>query len=53
VVDAKILQPVTLGEKMMCDVFFGVKNLFNRQYQVIAGYPMPPEELYGGVSVRF
>ena len=53
VVDAKILQPVKLGEKMKCDVFFGVKNMFNRQYQVLAGYPAAPEELYGGVSVRF
>ena len=53
VVDAKILQTVKLSEKMACDVFFGVKNLFNRQYQVIAGYPAAPEEVYGGVSVRF
>ncbi|HXY55784.1 MAG TPA: TonB-dependent receptor [Nitrospirota bacterium] len=53
VVDAKILQPVKFGQKVTCDVFFGIKNMFNRQYQVIAGYPMPPEELYGGVSVRF
>ncbi len=53
VADGKILHPVKLGQKMTCDVFFGVKNIFNRQYQVIAGYPMPPEELYGGVSVRF
>ncbi|HET6365342.1 MAG TPA: TonB-dependent receptor [Nitrospirota bacterium] len=53
VVDAKILQPVKLGEKMKCDVFFGVKNMFNRQYQVLAGYPAAPEELYGGVSVQF
>ena len=53
VVDAKILQPVKLGEKMTCDVFFGVKNMFNRQYQVLAGYPAAPEEVYGGVSVRF
>jgi outer membrane cobalamin receptor len=53
VVDAKILQPVKLGKKMECDVFFGVKNLFNRQYQVLAGYPAAPEEVYGGVSVRF
>jgi outer membrane cobalamin receptor len=53
VVDAKILQPVKLGEKMKCDVFFGVKNMFNRKYEVLAGYPMPPEELYGGVSVQF
>ena len=53
VADAKILQPVKLGEKLECDVFFGVKNMFNRQYQVLAGYPAAPEEVYGGVSVRF
>jgi outer membrane cobalamin receptor len=53
VVDTKILQPIKLGAKLTCDVFFGVKNMFNRQYQVIAGYPAPPEELYGGVSVQF
>ncbi len=53
VVDTKISQPVKLGEKTRCDVFFGVKNAFNRQYQIVGGYPMPPEELYGGVSVQF
>jgi vitamin B12 transporter len=53
VVDAKILQPVRLGEKTGCDVFFGVKNMFNRQYQAIAGYPAAPQEVYGGVSFRF
>jgi outer membrane cobalamin receptor len=53
VADAKILQPVKLGEKLECDVFFGIKNMFNRQYQVLAGYPAAPEEVYGGVSVRF
>ena len=53
VVDAKILQPVLMGNKIACDVFFGIKNMFDRQYQVLAGYPMPPEELYGGISVRF
>jgi outer membrane cobalamin receptor len=53
VVDAKIVQPVKLGQKMKCDVYVGVKNLFNRQYEVLAEYPMPPEELYGGVSLQF
>jgi outer membrane cobalamin receptor len=53
VVDGKISHPVKLGGKVKSDVFFGVKNLFNRQYQILAGYPMPPEEVYGGVSVQF
>jgi outer membrane cobalamin receptor len=53
VVDSKILQPVRLGEKLECDIFFGFKNMFNRQYQVLAGYPAAPKEVYGGVSVRF
>ncbi len=53
VVDGKISQPVRLGRKVKSDIFLGVKNLFNRQYQILAGYPMPPEEVYGGVSVQF
>jgi outer membrane cobalamin receptor len=53
VVDAKIMQPVKVGRNLKCDAYVGVKNLFNRQYEILAGYPMPPEELYGGVSLQF
>ncbi len=53
VADAKITQPVVLGQNVKADVYVGVKNMFNREYQVNAGYPMPPLEWFGGASFVF
>jgi len=53
VVDAKILQPLTFGSHLKADLFVGIKNLTNRSYEVIAEYPMPPTEVYAGLTARF
>ncbi len=53
VADAKVSQPVQMGGRVRTDVYLGIKNMFNREYQVIAGYPMPPKEVFGGVSLQF
>ena len=53
VADAKVSQPVQLGQNMRVEVYAGVKNMFNRQYEVNAGYPMPGREWYGGASLVF
>ncbi len=53
VADAKVSQPVVLSQKVKTEVYAGVKNMFNRQYEVNAGYPMPGREWYGGVSAVF
>jgi vitamin B12 transporter len=53
VADIKILQPLTLGAYVKTDLFLGVKNITNRSYQASGGYPMPPTEVYGGLTVRF
>jgi vitamin B12 transporter len=53
VVDAKISQPLTIGSYLKTDLYAGIKNLTNRSYQVIGGYPMPPTEVYGGLTVKF
>ncbi len=53
VVDGKITQEIAFSQRVKGNVFFGEKNIFNRQYQVVGGYPMPPAEVYGGVSVQF
>jgi vitamin B12 transporter len=53
VVDAKILQPLTFGSYLKTDLFVGIKNLTNRSYEVIAEYPMPPTEVYAGLTARF
>ncbi len=53
VLDMKILQPVELWKYAKADLFAGIKNITNRSYNVSAGYPMPPTEVYGGLTVRF
>ncbi|HUJ18167.1 MAG TPA: TonB-dependent receptor [Nitrospirota bacterium] len=53
VADAKLSQPVELGQKVKAEIYAGVKNMFNREYQVNAGYPMPGREWFGGVSLVF
>jgi outer membrane receptor protein involved in Fe transport len=34
-------------------VFATVDNLFNRRYQVVAGYPMPGVNAAGGFDLHF
>jgi outer membrane cobalamin receptor len=53
VADIKISQPLTVGPYIKTDLFIGVKNIANRSYQVSGGYPMPPTEVYGGLTVKF
>jgi outer membrane receptor protein involved in Fe transport len=53
VFDAKIQQPVTLASYAKTDFFVGVKNMFDRKYEVSGGYPMPPTEFYGGLTIMF
>ncbi len=53
VADAKVSQPVVLSQKVKTEVYAGVKNMTNRQYEVNAGYPMPGREWYGGLSAAF
>ena len=53
VADAKITQPVSFGQNTKGEVFIGEKNIFNRQYSTAKGYPMPPAEVFGGVTVKF
>jgi outer membrane cobalamin receptor len=35
------------------DIFVGMKNMFNRKYETVQGYPMPGPEVYGGVAFEF
>ncbi|HTG01535.1 MAG TPA: TonB-dependent receptor, partial [Nitrospirota bacterium] len=53
VVNGKITDTVASGKDLKMDVFLGMNNLFNRKYEVSKGYPMPPQELYGGVTLTF
>jgi outer membrane receptor for ferrienterochelin and colicins len=42
--------PLSFGEG---EIFITGKNLLDREYETQRGYPMPPLEIIGGISVRF
>jgi vitamin B12 transporter len=52
-VDGKIIATLTPEKGSNMDLFVGMKNMFNRKYETIAGYPMPPQELYCGITAQF
>jgi outer membrane cobalamin receptor len=51
VYDAKIAEKI--GRGAGGEVYFAVTNIFDRKYDVVQGYPMPPKEIRGGVSFSF
>jgi len=53
VADAKVTMPISLGRHVKGEIFIGEKNIFNRKYSTVKGYPMPPAEVSGGIALRF
>lgn len=53
VMDGKITHKINLFSGIKGDLFVGVNNIFDKEYEVVKGYPMPPREFYGGLSVAF
>jgi outer membrane cobalamin receptor len=53
VLDGKVTRTVLSRQSMKGEVFFGMNNIFDREYRTIKNYPMPPKEIYGGVAVQF
>jgi outer membrane cobalamin receptor len=53
VLDGKVTQTVLSRQSLKGEVFFGMNNIFDREYRTIKNYPMPPKEIYGGVAVQF
>jgi outer membrane cobalamin receptor len=52
-VDGKITEVLSVQKGLKTEIFIGMKNMFNRKYEVVQGYPMPPQELYGGLTAQF
>lgn len=44
---------LTLPIRSNIDLFAIVDNVFNQDYQVLSGYPMPGTTAYGGLSIRW
>jgi outer membrane cobalamin receptor len=53
VIDGKITQTVYQRESSRGSIVIGMNNIFDRKYETVKGYPMPPAEVYGGVSIQF
>lgn len=52
-VDGRITDTFFSQRSQKGDIFIGMKNMFNRKYETVKGYPMPASELYGGIALRF
>lgn len=50
--DGKISQKIKLSNAT-AEVFIIGKNILDREFQTARGYPMPPVEITGGISIRF
>jgi outer membrane cobalamin receptor len=53
VFDAKIGEKIGKKKGGGGEIYFVMKNIFDRKYEVAKGYPMPPKEIYGGVMLPF
>jgi outer membrane cobalamin receptor len=53
VTDGKITRTVLATPGVKGDVVFGMNNIFDREYQTVRRYPMPPREIYAGMTVTF
>ncbi len=53
VVDGKITDTVVSRKDLQAQVFIGMKNIFDRKYETVLGYPMPPKTFYGGITATF
>jgi outer membrane cobalamin receptor len=53
VVDAKLAQKFGRRADAKGEIYFAVTNIFDRKYEVVQGYPMPPKEIRGGITIPF
>jgi len=53
VVDARVGYEFKISLQHRGEVFLNLSNAFDKEYQVVEGYPMPPRALSGGVNISF
>ncbi|MHB8767131.1 MAG: TonB-dependent receptor plug domain-containing protein [Deferrisomatales bacterium] len=53
VFDATLTRALYVGDQVALDATLGVKNLFDRSYEMNAGFPMPPREWQLGLTATF
>ena len=53
VMDAALSRPFMLGNRLELEAKVSLKNLFDETYEENPGYPMPPRQLFVGISAYF
>jgi outer membrane cobalamin receptor len=53
VYDAKIAERIGRPGGVNAELYFAMTNIFDRKYENIHGYPMPPKEIRGGLTVQY
>lgn len=53
VLDVQIRYEFKIYKKFKGEAFLALNNALNRQYQIVEGYPMPPQAFSGGISFSF
>jgi outer membrane receptor protein involved in Fe transport len=53
VVDARLAYEFKVYQKLKGEAFVSLTNAFDRHYQIVEDYPMPPQSLNGGVNFAF
>jgi outer membrane cobalamin receptor len=53
VYDGKIAQKIGKKGTERGELYFAMTNIFDRKYENAKGYPMPPREIRGGLTVPF
>ncbi|MGQ9695334.1 MAG: TonB-dependent receptor plug domain-containing protein [Thermodesulfobacteriota bacterium] len=53
ILDAQIRYEFKIYKQFKGEVFLALNNALNRQYQIVEGYPMPPQAFSGGISFAF
>lgn len=53
VYDAKISQKIGRKGTERGEIYFAMTNVFDRKYESVRGYPMPPREIRGGMMIPF
>jgi outer membrane cobalamin receptor len=53
VADARVAERFGKKNGTQGEIYFAITNAFDRKYEAVRAYPMPPKEIRGGVTLSF
>ena len=51
--DVSLSKCFAIGKSLSVNVYLSAKNLFNNEYELVSGYPMPGRSFIGGIQFGF